>query len=279
MNIDQPCHPQLLSFLETARQAPEDNTPRLVLADWLEDHDETIRAEFIRLQCRLAPGSPPLEQTERRDLEAQCQQLLSRHGGGWLGPLWQYWLSPLSWHRGLLATQMPRHIDAADLAEILPWIDTVLFRITASRNFRRIVPMMAGSGINHLYLDVRRCLGEETLLKELAGIAESPLLRSITIAWPPRLLREHVTPGQRGFSCTPVLTDGFLRSLLTECPLGRHLMHLGSSWPFANEQVALIRRLGVEPVHAQNRLWMHTVAPSCFQQRRETPKLLPHKTP
>jgi len=267
MNIKLSSHPQLLSFLEAARHTPEDNTPRLVLADWLEGHDDAIRAEFIRLQCRLAPGSPPLEQIELRDLEAQCQQLLSRHGGGWLGPLWQYWLSPLSWHRGLLATQMPRHLAAADLADILPWIDTALFRITASRNFRRIVALLAGSGINHLYLDVRRGLGEETLLEELAGIVESPYLRSITIAWPPQLLREHVTQGQRGFSCTPVVTDGFLRSLLTECPLGRHLTHLGSSWPFANEQAGMIRHIGVEPVHAQHRLWMHTVAPSCFQRR------------
>jgi len=266
MNIGLSSHPQLLSFLEAARQAPEDNTPRLVLADWLEDHDDPIRAEFIRLQCRLAPGSPPLTLTERCDLEAQYQHLLSRHGGVWLGPLWQYWLSPLSWHRGLLATQMPRHLAAADLAEILPWIDTALFRITASRNFRRIVALLAESGINHLYLDVRRGLGEKTLLEELAGIAESPYLRSITLDWPPGLLREQVTPGQRRFSCTPVVTDGFLGSLLAECPLGRHLTHLGSSWPFANEQAGLIRQLGVEPVHAQDRLWMHDVAPSCFRR-------------
>jgi len=60
MNIDHACHPQLLSFLEAAWHTPEDNTPRLVLADWLEDQGDGVRAEFIRLQCRLAPGSPLL---------------------------------------------------------------------------------------------------------------------------------------------------------------------------------------------------------------------------
>src|SRR5262249_10670779 len=33
---------------------PDDDTHRLVLADWLEEHGEAERAEFIRLQCRLA---------------------------------------------------------------------------------------------------------------------------------------------------------------------------------------------------------------------------------
>ena len=34
--------------------APEDDVPRLAYADWLEEHGYDARAEFIRLQCRLA---------------------------------------------------------------------------------------------------------------------------------------------------------------------------------------------------------------------------------
>ncbi len=33
--------------------APENDLPRLVFADWLEEHGEPTRAEFIRLQCEL----------------------------------------------------------------------------------------------------------------------------------------------------------------------------------------------------------------------------------
>jgi len=33
---------------------PDDDTPRLVYADWLEEHGDPERAGFIRLQCRLA---------------------------------------------------------------------------------------------------------------------------------------------------------------------------------------------------------------------------------
>jgi uncharacterized protein (TIGR02996 family) len=32
---------------------PADDTARLVLADWLDEHDEPERAEFIRVQCRM----------------------------------------------------------------------------------------------------------------------------------------------------------------------------------------------------------------------------------
>lgn len=33
---------------------PEEDTPRLMFADWLDEHGEPERAEFIRLQCELA---------------------------------------------------------------------------------------------------------------------------------------------------------------------------------------------------------------------------------
>ncbi len=35
----------------------EDDTPRLVYADWLDEHEAPIQAEFVRTQCRLASGS------------------------------------------------------------------------------------------------------------------------------------------------------------------------------------------------------------------------------
>jgi uncharacterized protein (TIGR02996 family) len=41
---------ELLGLLAEAKANPEDRTFRLVLADWLEEHDEPERAEFVRLQ-------------------------------------------------------------------------------------------------------------------------------------------------------------------------------------------------------------------------------------
>ena len=53
-------------FLEAIRAAPDDDVPRLVYADWLEERGEPL-GEFIRVQCALArlpaddPARPPLQ--------------------------------------------------------------------------------------------------------------------------------------------------------------------------------------------------------------------------
>ena len=80
-----PPRPEVRVFLDEARDRPDDDVPRLVLADWLDDHgDDTdrARAEHLRIQCRLArPG-----QTEP-GLAARERQLEARHADDWLGPL------------------------------------------------------------------------------------------------------------------------------------------------------------------------------------------------
>ncbi len=45
------------AFLEAIREAPDDDAPRLLYADWLEDNGESHRAELIRVQIALA-GRP-----------------------------------------------------------------------------------------------------------------------------------------------------------------------------------------------------------------------------
>jgi uncharacterized protein (TIGR02996 family) len=42
------------AFLQAIHANPEDDTPRLVYADWLEEHGDAARAEFIRVQCEKA---------------------------------------------------------------------------------------------------------------------------------------------------------------------------------------------------------------------------------
>lgn len=46
------------ALLRAILEQPEDDTVRLVYADWLEEHDEAERGEFIRLQCRIALMRP-----------------------------------------------------------------------------------------------------------------------------------------------------------------------------------------------------------------------------
>jgi uncharacterized protein (TIGR02996 family) len=77
---------QLESFLHAIREAPDDDVPRLVLADWLEDTGDPQRAEFIRTQIRLEDDVTP---QERRTLESRADELLAANAPRWLGPLSQ----------------------------------------------------------------------------------------------------------------------------------------------------------------------------------------------
>jgi uncharacterized protein (TIGR02996 family) len=46
---------QQRTFLGAINDEPDDDTPRLVYADWLEERGDPARAQFIRIQCRIAP--------------------------------------------------------------------------------------------------------------------------------------------------------------------------------------------------------------------------------
>src|SRR5947209_3533135 len=75
-------------FLHDIGDHPDDDTPRLVYADWLEEHGGPggeARAEVIRVQCTLARLD---EADDRRwELEARERRLLRAHGKHWAGPL------------------------------------------------------------------------------------------------------------------------------------------------------------------------------------------------
>src|SRR6266536_2591802 len=88
------------TFLAGIRERPEDDAERLVFADWLEEQDEPDRAEFIRLQVRLAQLSD--HDPARFDLEERAQDLLAEHQSRWLShlPKWARAVE-LNFRRGL----------------------------------------------------------------------------------------------------------------------------------------------------------------------------------
>ncbi|MGL4554128.1 MAG: TIGR02996 domain-containing protein, partial [Gemmataceae bacterium] len=81
-------NPELASLLHTARFALADDAPRLVVADWLEEHGDATdraRAEYVRVSLtlhRLPPWSP-----QRPPLLARRLALEAGHLTGWAGPL------------------------------------------------------------------------------------------------------------------------------------------------------------------------------------------------
>jgi uncharacterized protein (TIGR02996 family) len=65
---------------------PDEDTPRLAYADWLDEHDRPIRAEFIRIQCALAQRDG-LSDEERRKLAQRQEYIFENHRRDILGPL------------------------------------------------------------------------------------------------------------------------------------------------------------------------------------------------
>jgi uncharacterized protein (TIGR02996 family) len=73
------------AFLEAVIAVPEDDTPRLVYADFLDEQGQADRTEFIRVQCALA--RMPRDEPRREELAAREQALLAAHQKEWAGPL------------------------------------------------------------------------------------------------------------------------------------------------------------------------------------------------
>jgi uncharacterized protein (TIGR02996 family) len=70
------------AFYADIVEHPDDDTPRLIFADWLEEAGRVEQAEFIRLQCQLAR----LDDGDARLAEMRCreQYLFARHSKGWV---------------------------------------------------------------------------------------------------------------------------------------------------------------------------------------------------
>jgi uncharacterized protein (TIGR02996 family) len=73
------------AFLADVIDHPDDDAPRLVYADWLDDHGEPDRAAFIRLQCELAKLE--VWDARRPELERRQKRLLRQYAGQWGGGL------------------------------------------------------------------------------------------------------------------------------------------------------------------------------------------------
>jgi uncharacterized protein (TIGR02996 family) len=73
-------------FVQTIRESPEDDAPRLVYADWLEERDDPL-GEFIRVQCEFEPVRGVYGQPRPDELRERERKLLLENKEKWLGPL------------------------------------------------------------------------------------------------------------------------------------------------------------------------------------------------
>jgi uncharacterized protein (TIGR02996 family) len=105
-------------LLDAIRQAPDEDPPRLVYADWLEEHGDEAgraRAELIRTQVALA--NPPEDRVRRRALWEREEGLLARYEKKWLATLKACGVKEWKLDRGLVGqVRIPAYkfLDNAD---------------------------------------------------------------------------------------------------------------------------------------------------------------------
>jgi uncharacterized protein (TIGR02996 family) len=171
-------------FLREVLDRPDDDTPRLVYADWLEEHGDEIaqaRAELIRAQCELE--RLPEDDPARAALARRCRELLRAHGREWLAPVrksglgkeWQF-------RRGFVeSVKVPawRFVEIArKLFELAP-ITSVYFP-EASNEVRGLAGCPELARLRRIDLRVMCICGGCPIHDELEVLLASPQITNLT---------------------------------------------------------------------------------------------------
>jgi uncharacterized protein (TIGR02996 family) len=100
-------HPEAEALLNAIYDHPDDDTPRLVYADWLQEHGQENYAQFIRLQC--AAAREQLWSAEANRLWEEIGRVWNRLYYEWLPAMHASWpqrgtdnLDAIHFHRGFL---------------------------------------------------------------------------------------------------------------------------------------------------------------------------------
>jgi uncharacterized protein (TIGR02996 family) len=122
--------PELQALLQACKDEPDDDAPRLVLSDWLEEHGQADRAEFVRLQVRLARQEVPAG--DEAVAAARAHELYLRHADEWLGGL-RGWAGGCTFRRGLIqATARVEDLrdrpPAAVAPQAVPWLEGLVLK-------------------------------------------------------------------------------------------------------------------------------------------------------
>jgi uncharacterized protein (TIGR02996 family) len=159
---------------------PDDDTPRLVFADWLDENGEPERAEFIRLQVRLA---------ELLRLAASGTDVVAnraRELGVGHGMIWRRELPPINgveWHDAFFRGFVERAVVASD-ALLMHHADVIFgqapLRYLVIRQFDAVEGFADLGGLRHLKtLSLTNLQATEGIVRHLCGcnpLSESMLL-------------------------------------------------------------------------------------------------------
>jgi uncharacterized protein (TIGR02996 family) len=128
--------PELLALLAAVKAEPEDDTPRLALADWLQeqDHDaDRARGEFLRTLVEY--NRTPPETIEAAELLAKLKKLWEHYHPAWVGPLMT------------AGFQFPRGHSSSEWGLLRPFINGYQ---VATRDAKRVAGSEAYAWVGHL---------------------------------------------------------------------------------------------------------------------------------
>jgi uncharacterized protein (TIGR02996 family) len=240
----------VLAFLNAIKEQPEDDTPRLILADWLEEHGDP-RGELLRLQVNLAhafPGSQAGRARFKRE-----QELRRLHERDWLGPLAQM-AGGWTCQRGLIQLTLPAATFLDDTfaqlaeTEVLAWVDGVRLTGFSGPPGMPLAESPLLAGLNLLNLG-----GEPVDSVSIGLMAASPHVRNLTV------LELYDTPigpeGARTLAASPNLAG--LRHLnLDGCHIGEDAILALAQSPHLTRLTTLLAR--VQPISHQTRAALQT---------------------
>jgi uncharacterized protein (TIGR02996 family) len=181
----------LLALIRYCKENPDDDIPRLVLADWMEEHGDPERAEFIRLQCAMSAGSLPWAQGSPR-----ADELFNRNRTRWLGELNEQG-GFRCFRRGFIQIGN-RSRSEAQLNELsspeVEWIDAFKYSFTPSGGCR--LGPLTGAPFMRELVEIDLWADDEQgvdwdgttnyvvgrdVLHDLLAVPELPLLRKLSI--------------------------------------------------------------------------------------------------
>jgi uncharacterized protein (TIGR02996 family) len=233
-------HSQAVAFLRSIKEHPEDDTPRLVYADWLDEQGDADRAEFIRVQCELERGPDDARVPE---LRKRARELEKRYARRWLPP------TLLAWN-GKKGEQLKKW-TAKEYTEwssrqVAEWsfrrgfVDAVVLRRPLWAGLvREAAAALALEPLRGLTLDCHlnrlplpEVLAELATTPHLEALRELLLMGQVTseaislVASSPYLAGLRELELSRGFSYVPVASVAADVMALVDTPLGRRLTAL-----------------------------------------------------
>ena len=258
------------ALLASIWEHPHEDTPRLVYADWLDEHDQHPRAEFIRVQCELARAG------ERPELAKREAALWKAHAKAWKVDLPKA-LQNAPFRRGFVSPRrrevrvnaflkLPAtDFDAAPLWEFsIPEAPASLDKLLACPNLLRVGALVLPGWLGGAQMSARVPLKKGETRTPAQRFADAPNVRNLEeldLAWSNEVRddgltalceSEHLTNLKRLSLVNCDVGNAGVKAL-AESALGARLEHLDLQGN---------TRAGIDSVRA-------IVAPGAFPRMRE----------